>query len=462
MKKFILIAACMTLTACETMDIFSSDDDNAPLQGDRLSLYDFERTLQQSEATQFGMPGAQDNTLIALPASLKGGPDENINLPKPWNNKFWPQNGGYPNHMMKHVAFTSDAPNQLWSSDIGRGGSNRMPLTASPIMADEKVFTINNDSEIFAFNHKTGQKLWKTDIVKKDEDDIVLGGGLAFSGGRLFATNGFNELLALNPDNGEILWRVNTKEPVRAAPSAIPSRVFVTTMSNRTLAFDTNNGQQLWSHRGLSSNSGVLGSAKPAISRDAVIAAYESGEIYALQIDTGTELWSENLSPLARTAGQTVLSDIQALPVIDNNIVYAASYNNRMSAINARTGQTIWSVPLGTSTTPWLSGNRLFVIESQGTMMSLDKTNGQVVWQSALPQFEDEDDREGQITWHGPYLAGGRLIALGSHGFIMSLNPSNGSVIDTYDYEDDIYLSPIIANGILYAVDEPGRLHAWQ
>ena len=274
----------------------------------------------------------------------------------------------------------------------------------------------------------------------------------------IFVTNGFNELLALNADNGDILWRTSTKEPVRAAPSAIPSRVFVTTMNNRTLAFDSENGDQLWSHRGLSSNSGVLGSAKPAISRDAVITAYESGEIYALQIDTGTELWSENLSPLARTAGQTILSDIQALPVIDGNIIFAASYDNRMSAINTRTGQTIWSVPLGTSSTPWLSGNRLFAIENQGTILSINKDGGQILWQTALQQTKGDD----AITWQGPYLAGNRLLAFGSHGALLSINPADGSIMNHNDFEEDIYLPPIIANSTLYAVDESGRLHAWQ
>ena len=452
----------MIITGCETLDMFGAAESDAPLDGERLSLYDFEKTLQQDSKAQFGMPGTKPNNVIALPKALKGGVDEAISLVAPWENKFWPQNGGYPNHAMKHLAFTPAQPEKLWSSDIGRGGSDRMPLNSSPIMADNKIFTLNNDSEVRAFDAQTGGEIWESNVIKPGEDDNVLGGGLAFSGGRIFVTNGFNELIALSADSGEMLWRVSTKEPVRAAPSALPNKVFITTMNNRTIAFNAKTGIQLWDHRGLSSNSGVLGGAQPALDRDIVIAAYESGEIYALHIDTGVELWSENLSPLARTAGRTILSDIQALPIIDSNIVYAVSYDNRMSAIDALTGRALWSIPIGAASTPWLSGNRIFVIESQGTILSLDQKLGTVIWQSALPQFEDEKDREGEIIWQGPYLAENRLLAFGSHGIILAINPTNGSIIEQYDFDDDVYLSPLIAKEVLYTLDDNGRVSAWR
>jgi outer membrane protein assembly factor BamB len=152
-------------------------------------------------------------------------------------------------------------------------------------------------------------------------------------------------------------------------------------MDNQTIAFNGINGEQLWSHRGISSSAGVLGAATPAITRDAVIAAYGSGEVYALQINTGRELWSENLSSLARNAGQTRLSDVRALPVFDENTVYAASINDKMSAINAFTGQPVWQISVGTASTPWVSGNRIFAIESQGSLVSLDRATGSIIWQ---------------------------------------------------------------------------------
>ena len=456
MKKiilpFIFVAA---LGAC-------SDTPEKKLDGDRLSLYDFEKTLQSGNNTQFGMDGTEGQSLLTLPTSARGGVDDTINLVAPWDNKFWPQAGGYPTHAMKHVAFTKDTPKKAWSASIGKGSTDRMPLTSSPIMADGKIFTLNNDVEIYAFNAQNGKKIWQQDIIKKGEDEPVIGGGIAFSGGKIFATNGFNELVAINATDGQILWRTDTKIPVRAAPSALLDRVFVTTMDNQTIAFNSQNGEKIWSHRGLSSEAGILGAATPAIGRDVVISAYGSGEVYALQMDTGLELWSENLSPLAKMAGQTSLSDIRALPVIDGGQIYAASYSDRMSAIDERTGQPVWSKTIGTGSTPWVSGNRIYIIESQGAIVSMNRNDGDVIWQSPLPAFEDEKDREGVIRWKGPYLAGERLIAIGSHGIAQSYNPVDGTLIDSWKTDGDIRLSPAFANGVMYTVSKDGKLAAWK
>jgi len=463
-QKCLILGACCVLSACSSLNFWDSTESDEPvLEGERLSLYDFEKSLQQDPNTRFGLDGTEEfQKITTLPETLRGGIDRNLSLEPEWTNKFWPQAGGYPNHAMKHVAFSAAQPEKLWSSSIGSGSSTRLPLMAAPIVADGRAFTLNNDAEVMAFDLQTGQELWTQEVMKRGEDEVVLGGGIAFSGDHVFVTAGFNEILALAPDTGEILWRAATKSPIRAAPSAIPGRVFVTTLDNQTLAFNADNGTPLWSHRGLDSEAGILGAATPALTRDAVYTTYSSGEIYALQIDTGLELWVQNLSPLARVAGRTIMSDIRALPVFDDGIVYATSLSNRMNAIDARTGQPIWQASIGSVTTPWVSGNRIFMVETGGTLISLDRESGDVLWQYPLPRFEDEEDREDPITWQGPVLAGGRLIVFGSHGEAQAHNPTSGDRIETWDVDGDIKLPVAIAEQTLYTIDDDGRLSAWR
>jgi len=458
MKKIIpTLALSIALSACGTLDYFSDKPDNK-IEGDRLSINDFEKSLQSGSSTKFGMDKGESDTNTITLSNIAGGTDTAITLDAPWTNKFWPQIGGYPNHAMKHIAFNNREPKSIWSESIGAGGTKRMPLTSAPIMADGTIFTLNNDAEIVAFDANNGDELWDHDIIKTGEDEVVIGGGLAFSGGQLFATNGFNEVIALNPKNGNILWRTDTKAPIRAAPSAMPGRVIISTMNNETIALNSKTGERLWSHRGLSSEAGLLGSSTPALTRDAVITAYSSGEIYALQIDTGLELWSVNLSPLTRISGQSSITDIRALPVVEKGIVYAASSKNRMHAIDIRTGQTTWQTALGTNTTPWISGNRLFVIDARGTLVSIDKDSGNGLWQTDLDQFDDDD----RIQWTGPILANNRLIVIGSHGEAHDYNPQDGSFIRSWDIDKNVMLAPALANETLYLLSDSGRLRAYR
>jgi hypothetical protein len=128
--------------------------------------------------------------------------------PPVWPNEFWPQAGGYGQHAMQHVAFSeSGTPQEIWSSSIGSGASKDLPLTAVPIVADDKVFTMDADNDVTAFDVNSGKELWSLNIRKKGEDDAVIGGGLAFSSGLLFATNGYNEVVAIDPYSGNFRWR---------------------------------------------------------------------------------------------------------------------------------------------------------------------------------------------------------------------------------------------------------------
>lgn len=454
------LSLLLTLNACSSLGFGEKEEE--VLEGERLSLYDFEKTLQTGTNTQYGLDGSANSSVLTLSDSIKGGTDPSIALEEQWNNQFWPQAGGYANHAMRHVAFNENKPERIWSRNIGKGATKRMPLSAAPIMADGKVFALNNDAEVIAVNAADGKEIWRRDIIKSGEDEVVIGGGIAFSGGRIFATNGFNEVIAIDAGSSEILWRADTKTPIRAAPAALPDRIFVTTMDNETIALNAVDGKQIWSHRGLSGEAGVFGAATPALTRDAVITAYSSGEIYALQIGSGAPLWSENLSPLARIAGSTGFSDIRALPVVDSNIVYAASYSNRMSAIEARTGKEMWQIPLGSGSSPWVSGNRVFMVDSQGTIISIDRNNGEIIWRVDLPRFEDEKNNKGAVTWQGPYLAGGRLMIFGSHGIAQSYSPIDGSLIQEWDIGNDILLPAAIAEGTLYLLGNNGRLTAWR
>lgn len=458
-SKLSLIAlTALTLNACALFE----DDAEKKLEGDRLSLYDFEKTLQSDPNTQFGMDGLEEQSTITLPDTLAGGVDDTMSLVAPWDNQFWPQVGGYPNHTMKHLAFGDAQPKRQWSTSIGRGTTKRSPLTSPPTVGDGKVFTLSTRANAQATDAKTGKVLWTKSVLKKGEDEAVIGGGTAFSGNMLYVTNGFDELLALNPNTGKIIWRTSTPDPVRGAPAAIPGRVFVTTMNNKTLGFDAANGQLLWQHSGLTGGTSILGASTPAIDKNAVITAYTSGEVYALRIENGQELWGENLSPIARAAGAAGLSDIRALPVIDKGIVYTVSNANRLAAIDMRTGTSIWQASIGSSATPWVSGNRVYVIGSQNTLIALNNENGDVIWQSALPRFEDPEDRTGVITWQGPILAGNRLMAFSSHGMAQEFNPVDGSVLRTWDIGGDVMLSPAVALRTLYMVNEGGNLSAWK
>lgn len=441
----VLIFAAFSVLALSGCGIFSGDD-KTPLPGDRISLFDLEKT----------MAGTDGGT------SPLSGPDTALDLPRAWKNEFWPQPGGYANHAMTHVALNAGELKKQWSSGIGSGASSDLPLNAQPVVADGRVFTLDTKARLRAFNAATGKELWTTKTMPKTEDDPVIGGGIAFSGGRLFVTNGFNEVLAVNPATGAELWRTKINGAARSAPSAMPDRVYVVTVDNETVALDAATGAQIWTHQGLSETTGLLGAASPAANGDIVLPAYSSGEVYALQAETGTPLWSDTVAPLSGVGTGVTFSDIRGLPVIDRGLVVAISYGGRIAAIAERSGERKWDAAIAGAQTPFVSGNRVFLVSADSVVYSLDLADGKPLWKTPLPRYENPEDLKDPIVWYGPLLAGGRLLLFSSTGLAREIAPETGAIAREWKTGQDVVTPPLVANETLYLLSRNGTLSAWK
>ncbi len=435
-----LFCAVLALSACSALDWFGSED-APPLEGERISILELQRDLEPDSAAL----SAQG--FIAPPA---------------WRNEFWPQAGGYPNHSMQHLALNSGELEQVWTVSIGRGSSKELPLTAQPIVVDGTIFTLDTRSTLSAFSVKDGERLWHVDVSDPDEDDPVIGGGLSYSKGQLYVTTGYDEVLALSPLDGKLIWRVKIPAPSRAAPTVMEERLFVSLLDNRLLALDVTDGQVLWEHTGISETAGLVGAASPAASRDIVIPAFSSGEIFALRVENGSIAWAENLAAFRSIGGLAGLSDIRGLPVMDKGIVIAISFSGRLLAIDERTGTRIWQREIGGSETPWVAGNHLFVISTENELVALGRDNGVIRWVNELARFEDPDDREDPIYWSGPVLAGGRLIIAGTNGEIVEVTPETGQTIRQWSTDESIAIAPIVTGNTLYLLAEDGTLMAYR
>ncbi|MCB9990503.1 MAG: PQQ-binding-like beta-propeller repeat protein [Rhodospirillales bacterium] len=440
-RRFVLgFAALTVLTGCSSMSNWLGDEKDAPLEGERISILELQKNLEPDSA------------------ALEG---QGFVAPAAWRNEFWPQAGGYPNHVMQHLQLGQDL-NPLWTAKIGKGSTKELPLTAQPIVVDGRIFTLDTDSNLSGFSAETGEEIWQIDVRDPEEDDPVIGGGISYSRGVLYVTNGYDELLAVSPVNGELVWRVPLPAPSRAAPTIMDERIFVTTLDNQLLALDRENGQILWDYAGISESAGLVGAASPAASREIIIPAFSSGEILAVRVENGAVVWTENLSSFSHAGGLAGISDIRGLPVVDKGLVIAISFGGRMTAIDERTGTRIWQREIGGSETPWIAGNHVFVISTENEMVALGRDNGVIRWVTQLPRYKDMEDRKGPIYWTGPVLAGERLIAASSDGGVAEVNPQTGEIVRMWDGDGKFRLAPVIAGEILYLLSEDGTLMAFR
>ncbi|MCB1838742.1 MAG: PQQ-binding-like beta-propeller repeat protein [Rhodospirillales bacterium] len=428
----LLMAGCSKVTS-----VFDSDADKPKLEGERISVLELQKTLE---------PEGEKHELLA---------------PDPWNNAFWPQAGGYPNHSMQNPALGKE-PGRAWKTSIG-SGSGSLPLTAQPVIAEGRVYTLDTDSSLRAFDIQSGKKLWETSVENDEEDEDVLSGGVSYSDGFLFVTNGYDEVLKIKAADGSITWRKNIPAPSRAAPTVIDNKIYLITLDNRVLALDENTGDTLWAYVGIVETAGLLGAASPAANSDIVVAVFSSGEVTALRVENGSVAWSDNISSARQYGGGIEsLSDIKALPVLDHGLVIILSFGGKLVAFDQTSGARVWQREIGGAETPWVAGNFLFVLSNDQQLIALSLEDGRIIWVTPLPRYENEKKKSDPILWKGPVMGSGRLILSGTDGNMIEVNATNGKILGRWDSDRTPAVPPAIAANTLLLLSTNGELAAYR
>ncbi|HEX8653758.1 MAG TPA: PQQ-binding-like beta-propeller repeat protein [Allosphingosinicella sp.] len=385
-----------------------------------------------------------------------------VTLPPAEVNADWAQGGGSASKSMGHVALGT-APAPAWSVSIGRGSSQNARLAAAPVVGGGRVYTIDSQAVVRAFNPDNGSVAWQHQLTSAQASGRThFGGGVSFDGGRVYAVNGAGDAAALDAATGAVIWQVRPGGPLRGTPTVAADTVYVVSQDNQLYALNVANGEQRWTRSGAAEASGVFGVASPAFAQSTVVAGYSSGELAAYRYENGQEVWSDALTRTSVTTSVSALSDIDADPVIDQGRVFAIGQGGRMVAVELNTGQRVWELNVAGIATPWVAGDWVFVVTEQAQLLAIARASGRVRWISQLQRWRNAEDRRGPITWRGPVLAGGRLVLVSSLGHIVFASPVDGSVQATVNGRAPISLPPVVANNTLYILDDSGRLTAYR
>jgi len=434
------LAASLLLTGCSLLGGGDGEDKKAtPTLGKRTNILT-------------GESGAEVDPALASVSVI---------LPTPTANSDWPQSGGNAGKSIGHVAM-GGSPSRVWTADIS-GTSKRARLAATPVVAGGRLFVVDTEAMVHAFDAATGSRVWSTQIeVDSDGKPSRFGGGVSAQGTMVYATNGVGDVVALNAADGSQAWKVRPAGPLRGSPTVSNGNVYVMTQDNQIYALAQTDGAVQWNEAGTIGLAGIFGVAAPAAAQGTVIAGYSSGELTAYRYENGRNLWNDALARTSISTSVATLSDIDADPVIDRGRVFALGQGGRMAAYELVTGQRIWELNIAGIATPVVSGEWVFVLTDDAKLLCIARPTGKVRWISQLAAYKNEEKKKNPINWSGPVLAGNRLIVASTEGDIVSISPGEGSSSTIFELNDGVSLPPIVANGMMYVLDDSGRISAFR
>ena len=203
-----------------------------------------------------------------------------------------------------------------------------------------------------------------------------------------------------------------------------------------------NNPKMLWS---ATLSSAII--ASPVFADQLVYVGTTNG-IYAFVenpgIPTGYVKWSN-----------MTIKNISATPAVVNGVVYAASADGTLYALDAWSGNTLWSLYIAAGpSSPVIYNNTLFIGTPNGRLMAIGAMNGTVLWKKTMG---------GQILG-SPAIYDNKVVivgnANGSSSRITSYDLLTGNERWSYKTGFNMLSSPSVeASGFVYIADTNGTIY---
>ena len=387
--------------------------------------------------------------------------NKDLTLSNAMINKEWTHRNGSQSHFIKHPSLSNE-PSEIWSEKIGVGNKRRQRLAADPIIAKNRIFTLDSNFGVSAFD-ENGEKVWAADLTSsKSPKDKISGGGLAYSKGNLAVSTGAGEVVLLDAATGIIRWRHHVQGSISAPPTYASGIIIVMTGGNQAIALNAKNGRVVWAQESNTTGAGILGAGTPAVSGNLVVLPFTSGEVLGVSLNEGLQSWSQIINGKRVGSANGYVKAVSGDPVIVGKVVYAGTNSGRLAAIDITSGMRVWTKKEGAIGPVWIENNALFVLTDQQKLKRLDRKNGAEVWSYDLPVYKNPKRSTGKYGHFSPVLAGNKLYVAGTDKKIRVFDPKTGELLNSIPVRGGAASQLAIANERMYILSGSGKLIAFQ
>ena len=365
---------------------------------------------------------------------------EKVKLDKPSTITQWTAPNTNNRNKIPALSFTKTENN--WKAKGAEGRSkNDLPMVC-PVVFNNVVYVLDNESRLFARDVKDGKEKWRADSATKTQ-----GTGLTADKNTVVTVSENGEV-AVFDTKGKNLWKKEFKTPFRNAPLLTEESLYLLSFNNDLWVLNAKTGAEKWRYKTNAPLTLLQGMGRPALSDDVLVVPFSTGEVVAFNAKTGVLLWVQDLVGEKVFDAVAGITQMSASPVIENGLVYLIGHGGKTMAVNLKTGESLWQIAKGGKTTPLVSGNALFFVDNKNNLLAINKKSGKLFWESALEKG----------LWKGPYLIDEKLF-LFSEDKALLINPKNG---EKSSLEKRIAGStPAITNNGVFFLGDNGTLYHW-
>lgn len=287
-------------------------------------------------------------------------------------------------------------------------------IESSAALYNGNIFFSDNKQSLYALNAATGKLIWKFDFEKSRDyewgfDYYYSSPTIAGNKILIAAKDGF--VYNVNAADGKLNWKFKTTGIVRSTAAVSANTVFFGDTDGILYAVDLAKGKEQW--RFFTLGNGLKNEdfgfdrraiiSSPVISKEKIIVGCRDGLFYAVNKNTGKEIWRVD---------HHVSWVISSIAVKDSFAVTGTSDGHFVQAVNVNTGREIWK---------------------QQTISTV---------------------------WSSPVICNDKVYIGSQEGMLYCLDLFTGKKLNSFQAKGKIFSSPVISDSLLYFGTDMGLMYA--
>lgn len=333
---------------------------------------------------------------------------------------------------------------QHWSAPAGKSHKNLGYLKLQPVAQGNTIYTADASGLVQASSKKNGKIKWSTSLKQSLVSGPSVGEGVIAVG----ANN--SSLILLNQANGKELWQANLSGELLSPPAIAHHKVIAKTIDGKVYAFDSANGKKLWMVDHGSPHLVLKASSSPVILGNLALIGFSDGKLEAIELDSGRLVWQRSMAYATGASDVERLVDIDADPIINNNVAYLATYQGYIGALSLENGEFLWKKTGSVYKNILLHANNLYVTDSNDVLWSIDSKTGHVNWKQTALKARGLTE---------PVLIGNNLVVGDKTGYLHFLDTQAGDLVARSQLSGGISSAPIASGRSLYVLTNNGLLN---
>ena len=339
-----------------------------------------------------------------------------------------------------------NVPLQLnWALDT-RADRNRASYRLRPLLVGDRVFSIDTGGTVISVDLTNGRKLWKFDT------DLTPITGLGGDGQILIATSKDGDIAAYQETDEELelLWSTRIESEIRATPVVDNDQVFIRSVDGKLRSLGIADGNEQWVVSRNVPALSLTGNSEPLVQGELVFAGFDDGKLIAYDRTTGKTRWESTISaPGGRTEIERLV-DVDGRFVISNGVIFVVSFQGRLAAIQAVSGDLLWSREFSSYQSIAFDDDALYLSAANSHLWSIDRRTGTAFWKQDVLHAR-------KIT--APAVFGDNLVVADLDGYLHWFSRSEGTLLGRIrtSYARN-YVQPVTWQDSVLTLDKFGLL----